>query len=222
MTGHNYLLEAFRARSRSSWNERFVHWERPASDSEEQQIDRAARMVRSALSENAWLTNEGVTVVPQGSYYNNTNVRLEADMDLRVVHPLLKIEYADNVVIDSARTILGISDSGITFANIFQNMRYAIIDQLIQKFESSSVDITGNKAIRLKKQVGTRADVDIVPALRYYWVSWNPQLNRYDVVEGVAILGQNGRWTIFQNNTARTELPSEQTQAIDSSVMSAF
>lgn len=54
-------------RSRSSWNDRFVHWERPASDSEEAQINRAASMVRAALADNTWLNTEGVTIAPQGS-----------------------------------------------------------------------------------------------------------------------------------------------------------
>jgi hypothetical protein len=39
------------SRTRSSWNDRLTHWERPASDSEEVQIERAAAMVRFALTE---------------------------------------------------------------------------------------------------------------------------------------------------------------------------
>jgi hypothetical protein len=56
------LLLAEGNRSRSSWNDRLTHWERPASESEEVQIERAASMVRFALAENAWLRNEGVEV----------------------------------------------------------------------------------------------------------------------------------------------------------------
>ena len=48
-------------------------------------------MVRTALADNAWLKSEGVSISPQGSYFNNTNVRLESDMDLRAVHPLVRI-----------------------------------------------------------------------------------------------------------------------------------
>jgi hypothetical protein len=50
-------------------------------------------MVRTALAGNAWLQAEGVMIASQGSYFNNTNVRLEFDMDLRAVHPLVRIEY---------------------------------------------------------------------------------------------------------------------------------
>ena len=47
----NYLLEALpQSRTRSSWNDRLAHWEKPASDTEEAQIERAASMVRAELS----------------------------------------------------------------------------------------------------------------------------------------------------------------------------
>jgi hypothetical protein len=83
----NYLEEELaKARSRSSWN-RLAHWERPANDTEEAQIQRAASMVRDALSGSTWLTSESVTVAPQGSYFNN-NVRQNAEQDLRAAHPV--------------------------------------------------------------------------------------------------------------------------------------
>src|SRR5437660_2914898 len=90
------------ARTRSSWNARLIHWERPATNSEEIQIERAASMVRSALAGNAWLRSEGVVVSAQGSYFNNTNVQLESDMDLRAVHPLIRTVYANEVVVEYA------------------------------------------------------------------------------------------------------------------------
>ena len=99
------------ARTRSSWNDRLTHWERPASDSEEVHIQRAASMVRFALTENTWLRNEGVAVSAQGSYFNNTNVRLESDMDLRAVHPLIRIIYANDVLVtkpfDGGQDVVG-------------------------------------------------------------------------------------------------------------------
>jgi hypothetical protein len=78
----SYLTESIAkaARTRTSWNDRLAHWERPASDSEEARIERAAGMVRSTLAGSAWWTSEGITIQPQGSYHNNTNVRQEADM----------------------------------------------------------------------------------------------------------------------------------------------
>lgn len=193
----NYsLLEAMaKARSRSSWNDRLAHWERPASDSEEQQIERAANMVRTALSGNKRLNDEGVTIRPQGSYYNNTNVRLESDMDLRANHPSIKIEYAPNVVVEAANTLLGIYNISRTYRDIAQEMRNNLMIELTKEFGAANIDASGKKAIRLKKQPGTRADVDIAPAFNYRWVIWNSYTEKYVVEEGIAILATDGTWT---------------------------
>ncbi len=182
------------ARTRSSWNDRLVHWERPASDSEEIQIERAASMVRSALAGNAWLRGEGVVVSAQGSYFNNTNVRLESDMDLRAVHPLIRTVYANGVIVEYAEKALGIANSGRYFSDVIVEMRRQIASSLIQKFGAASVDVSGNKAIRLKKLPGSRADVDIVPVFGYMWVWWNHPALQYQQANGITVLGKDGSW----------------------------
>lgn len=181
-------------RTRSSWNARFEHWERPASDSEEAQISRAASMVRAALSENTWLAAEGVTIGEQGSYFNNTNVRLESDMDLRAVHPALRLEYGSTVHIPTARSVLGIYDTGRTFQEIAKEMRRQTANDLGHAFGSQQIDTSGTKAIRIKQLAGSRAPVDVVSAFRYYWVTWNAAASKYDVAEGISILAKSGTW----------------------------
>jgi hypothetical protein len=86
------LSESYRRRS--EWSDRFAYWERSESDAETQRIERARNMVQQALSKNGWLNSEGARIVPQGSFTNRTNTRLDADIDLRVQHPTIKIEYA--------------------------------------------------------------------------------------------------------------------------------
>ena len=49
-------------------------------------------------------------------------------------------------------------------------MRREITRELVKRFGASNIDASGNKAIRLKKLPGSRADVDIVLTFRYYWV----------------------------------------------------
>jgi hypothetical protein len=182
------------ARTRSSWNDRLTHWERPASDSEEVQIQRAASMVRFALTENTWLRNEGVAVSAQGSYFNNTNVRLESDMDLRAVHPLIRIVYANDVIVEYAQKAHGIPQTGRYFSDVLVEMRRQIVTSLVEKFGAASVDASGNKAIRLKKLPGSRSDVDIVPMFKYLWVWWNNPARQYSQNLGVTILGSDGTW----------------------------
>ena len=122
------------ARSRSDWNSRFEHWQRPASDSEEQKIERAARMVRDALAKNAWLSAEGVSVFAQGSYHNNTNVRLDSDMDLRVVHPGIKVQYHPNVHVESANQLLSYTFNGSSLSSLNLRMRAEVAAALGSDF----------------------------------------------------------------------------------------
>ena len=113
-------------RSRSSWNDRFEHWEKPASVSEVGTIERAQSNVLNVLSGNTWLVGQGVKIARQGSYQNRTNVRTEADIDLRAEHPALRIDYATDVVQQSARAALGFRDYGLTYQQIFDAMRDAM------------------------------------------------------------------------------------------------
>lgn len=183
------------ARRRSEWNARFVHWEKPASVTEEGTMERAQSLVSSAIASNSWLNTQVVVLTGQGSYFNNTNVRTEADIDLRVVHPSLKIEYAGDVIVDYARSALSYVDAPLTYEQIFNGLRASLVTDFNRVFGKSNVRV-GNKAIRIKGITGTRAEVDVVPAVRYHWVCWLPEQARFATVEGIAILGCDDRWII--------------------------
>ncbi len=145
-------------------------------------------MVRTALAGNAWLQAEGVMIASQGSYSNNTNVRLESDMDLRAVHPLVRIEYHPNVVVECAERVHQIPQSGRYFTDVLAGMRREIAASMGAKVGTANVDASGNKAIRIKKLPGSRADTDVVPVFKYLWVWWNNMASWYWKVEGITIL----------------------------------
>ncbi|MGF9759816.1 hypothetical protein AAII07_31935 [Microvirga sp. 0TCS3.31] len=192
------LAEAIaKARSRSSWNDRLEHWARPASDHEEDKIQRAARMARAVVLGNKWLAAEGVTIQPQGSYFNNTNVRLDSDMDLRAQHSAIKVEYGAGIAAEHADSALGYYGTGRTFPEVALDMRRQLGNDLTQRFGAGNVEI-GNKAIAVAGLSGSRADVDVVPAFRLHWVQRTQSLlsiGDFFTTEGVAILGTDGSWT---------------------------
>jgi hypothetical protein len=72
-------------------------------------------MVQQALSKNWWLNSERARIIPQGSFTNRTNTRLDADIDLRVQHPSLKIEYGYGVDVATAYQQGGYFDTGVSF-----------------------------------------------------------------------------------------------------------
>jgi hypothetical protein len=192
----NPLIEALAlSRTRQSWNDRLEHWERPASDSEEAMIERAAAMTRQVMSTNPWFLAENVQIQPQGSYYNNTNVRQESDIDLRAVDPGIFIQYEPGVLQSNAYQALGYSDTGKTFINSAAQLRRQVVAQLGSRFGAHNVDASGRKAIRVNGIPGSRATVDIMPCFVLHRIGWNAFASRYWTVKGIAILSTDGSWT---------------------------
>lgn len=182
------------ARTRASWNDRLAHWERPASDHEEAKIERAAAQARAIVAANAWLTCEQATVVPQGSYHNNTNVRLEADMDLRVQLDYINTVYLDGLDASSVGQQLGYYGTGKSFAWLAAKARQELEQSLVAYYGHAAVDASGNKAIRVHGLDGSRADCDLVPAFHLHVISRGLG-GVPGAIYGVAILGKDGTWT---------------------------
>jgi hypothetical protein len=183
-------------RRRGEWNDRFAHWERSESDAETQRIERARSMVQQALGKNFWLNSEGARIIPQGSFTNRTNTRLDADIDLRVQHPLLKIEYAHGVDAGTAWRQGGYYDTGVSFGYASDRMRAEIRSELIAAFGALAVDDSGNKAIRVKGLEGSRSEVDVVPCFTLHHIMGQTLLAR-TTVPGTAILSRDKtNWTL--------------------------
>lgn len=182
------------SRTRASWNDRLIHWERPPSDHEEAKIQRAANICAAIVNGSEILQAEGVSIRPQGSYFNNTNVRLEADMDLRVQHPSIITKYAvdvDRVTADAAGGYYNLGRTGPECATILRN---ELARKARERFGHPNVEL-GNKAVTIDGFDGGIADVDLVPALRLHWIS-NNGYGGYHTTEGVIIYGGDGSETI--------------------------
>ena len=198
-SGSGSFLEVSLAasRSRGSWNERFAHWERPPSDSEEEEIERSGAMVRRALASNAWLTRERVEVRPQGSYHNNTNVRRDSDMDLCVWHPGIRVEVEQGVSRERVDHHLGYTSSGgRSLIAIAATLRRQIAIALVDAFGLGNVR-EGNKAFRLSAVPGSRADADVVPAVCLHYVHRSGQgflasIEPFQRIEGVVVYALDG------------------------------
>lgn len=179
--------------SESAWETQIERWEQPASASEEATIERAARMVREALATNPWFASQGVTVAAQGSYFNNTNVRLQADMDIRVVHPIAMVEY-DPSMSPLARigTHTFVAE---TPAQIIQTMRTQIEKTLETNFGRENIDTSSGKAVLVKAVSGSRSDLDVLPSMAYdYMYVVNGTAHKRT---GIALRDKNSRELIY-------------------------
>jgi hypothetical protein len=69
------------------------------------------------------------------------------------------------------------------------------MNELKNKFGVTNIDTSGKKALRIKKQLGTRSDVDISTTFNLMWVMWKVDKMEYLVEKGVAFHATDGTWT---------------------------
>src|SRR4030095_13158436 len=67
-----------------NWEDTFVAWAKPPGQTEQTKCDNAVTAVRKAIDASSSLAKRSITVFPQGSYNNRTNVRMDSDVDICV------------------------------------------------------------------------------------------------------------------------------------------
>mgnify|MGYP006291100749 FL=1 len=154
-------MKTAKPRCSAEWRQRFQHWQRPASDTEEQKIESARGQIQKALDKSSWLQAHPHRVIKQGSYENNTNVRNETDVDLCVCtkHALF-FEAGTGETL--TREELGLSPLDFTFKDYKQH----VVDVLAGHFGIFAVQ-AGNKAIQLHAHDENKIDADVLPAFRF-------------------------------------------------------
>ncbi|AMY54934.1 nucleotidyltransferase [Rhodococcus fascians] len=136
-------------------------WVMPSSDYEKDKQDRALRMVKSAI--DAWPAFNGVSyhIYAKGSYANNTNVRLDSDVDIAVQNrECLYYEYNGCEQPSSEGTPTYDGDWTPPL------WRAEILAALDAKFPGE-VSGSGVVAITIDEHDGTRPDIDVVPSFDY-------------------------------------------------------
>ena len=139
-------------------------WVQPSSESEQDQQDRAWRMVRDAIDGHAAFDGVSKLIYAKGSYPNNTNVRRDSDVDIVVeLHECSYYDYASGVTPPPASP-LGPYDGKWT-PDLW---RAEVVKALVGTFGAASVDTSGKVAINISAVVGSRPSADVVPSFLYY------------------------------------------------------
>jgi len=138
-------------------------WIQPSSESEALRQDRAERMVREAINSHAEFRGVQKQIYAKGSYANNTNVRLDSDVDVVVqCDELFYYDFAPGVAASSSTTIAGYT--GVWTPDAW---RTEVCAALINHFGPSGVDHSGNVAILIRERPGSRPSTDVVPSFQY-------------------------------------------------------
>jgi len=137
--------------------ETFNNWRMPPSTTEENKLQNAEKLVREAIAEDKTLKKFSITIFGQGSYANDTNVRLNSDIDINV-------RLSDTIYVDLPKNKtyedLGYSDSPYTFTEY----KLAVFNAPVNKFGSREV-VWNNKCLTVKYSPA-RVETDVVPTLK--------------------------------------------------------
>jgi hypothetical protein len=136
-------------------------WTIPPSDTEEQKLQNAERMVRDAIGIDGKLQSYGINVFCQGSYANNTNIKLDSDIDINV--NLTDAFYFD-LPIGTKREDFGL---GNPYNYSYKEFKDDVESALIAKFGRQNVK-RKNKCITVKENT-YRAEIDVVPTWKHRW-----------------------------------------------------
>lgn len=136
----------------------FNSWRLPPSDLEETKLSNSIRLVREAITEDSVLNKMNIKIFAQGSYANDTNVKLNSDIDIN-------LRLADTFFYDlpenKTKEDYGYQDSAYTFEEYKSN----VVTALNRKFGTSYVD-RNDKCITVKPTLH-RVITDVVPTFEY-------------------------------------------------------
>lgn len=125
------------------WEQTFRNWSKPSSDTEDAKCENAERMIREAITENRALGKLNVEVFAQGSYRNNTNVRLDSDVDICVC--CYDVLFSDcSFAVGFSKEDVGLADAPFTYSQFKNEVEKA----LVVKFQRGGVT-RGKKAFEV-------------------------------------------------------------------------
>ncbi len=155
------------------------NWRKPPSPTEETKLSNIERMVKECINEDDTLKSMEIKTFGQGSYANDTNVRLNSDVDLNV-------QYTDGFYFDipsgMTRSDFGLNNPSSYSASEFKN---DVQSALVRRFSS---DVRRkNKCLAIEGNTN-RVGADVVPTWEY---------RRYvedgSYVKGVRFFADNGQ-----------------------------
>ena len=144
--------------------QQLTNWTKPPSDTEQTKLENSERMVREAISSDEKLKTKTTETFGQGSYANNTNVRLNSDIDINV-------RYSDGFYYDLPKDKTK-EDFEITPATYsYAEYKDDVENALVNKFGRSEV-IRNDKCITVIEN-SYRVETDVVPTWDYRRYSEN-------------------------------------------------
>lgn len=142
--------------------EQLSNWTNPPSDTEDERAENAIAMVKDAINSDDKLKYLDLDIFCQGSYANNTNVRLDSDVDVNVLYNgTYYWELPPNTTKEMFPSLMKDSPASYSFWNLKNDVEKA----LRNKFGSV---IRKNKCLHISEN-SYHTEIDVVPTCQHRW-----------------------------------------------------
>lgn len=158
------------------------NWTKRSSDTEQQKIDNAVNMIKSAIENNDDLKEKDIEIFAQGSYPNNTNVKLDSDVDVNIMH---KGTFYSKYKTGKSRENYGFTAG----TNNYDTYKANVLKALQVKFGIDKV-IVGNKSFKLESN-SYRVEADVVPSFQFRNYSFDDNDDKNNFIEGIKFLSRD-------------------------------
>jgi len=161
-------------------------WISPSTQAEADRQARAERMVKDAIAAHRAFDDvrSSLTIAAKGSYPNNTNVRSDSDVDIKVqLNSLYYSDFAPGVVAPPNRSG---SYTGRWNPTL---LRREVGNALVNAF-GSGVEDDHNVAFYVPPVAGSRPNVDVVPCFQYRLFTNSARTNFHS---GSVVYGRDGK-----------------------------
>ena len=183
-----------------SLEDKLLAWTHPSSHTEKDKQDRTERMIYDGIKSHELFKGCSLRVFAKGSYANNTNVRLDSDVDIAV-------ECTDCQYWEESETGNYPYSEG-SYEGIWtpEKLRAELLAAMRAKFPGQ-VDSSGSTAIQINSS-SARVNADVVPcfSFRYYM--------KYGTRDGTKIFKRDGSSIVnypiqqIENGTAKNKATS--------------
>ena len=152
----------------TDWEATLRAWVKPPSDHEDTKRNNTEAEIKTALGSSERLKDVGYRVYAKGSYANNTNVRLDYDVDIAV-------ECTDFYYHDETGAAADVKKAAVKAAlrayaggygpGAFKND----VEQALVAYYGRSAVTRGNMAVRVRENK-TTLPADVVPCFEYHFI----------------------------------------------------
>jgi predicted nucleotidyltransferase len=147
------------------------------SDTEQKRIENAKSMIKSAINNSAEFNGFDYEIFEQGSYANNTNIKIDSDIDICV---MLKSSFYSEYPSGLTSRNYGFRTGTMTY----DKYKRRIFRTLDKKF-GDDIKI-GNKSIKIKSN-SYRVNADIIVAFQYRNYKLLNSKNPNHFIEGIKL-----------------------------------